>query len=251
VAGLLGIGAGSLFVERSFFQSFRDALMESLLHSPDGRVLTLSTLTGLSYTLLALGIALGTAVAVLLRKRRGEPVERPPLKERLLHNAWKPWQAGAVIGLLAVLAYPSSMASGRNYPLGVASGVIQTQWLLFNEGLVHRYQPDAAMDAGTKVVEWWEVLLVFSVVAGAWISGRLSSARFLRKSWDQLWVAFLGGALMRIGVALGFGCTIGHLLSGTALMSVGSIVFGASLMLSGWIATYLYLIGPSALKSRR
>jgi len=34
-------------------------------------------------------------------------------------SRWKPWQAGLAIGILAIAAYMSSSASGRNYPLGV------------------------------------------------------------------------------------------------------------------------------------
>jgi hypothetical protein len=135
--------------------------------------------------------------------------------------------------------------------------VTQIRWLLFDDGVVNisdredsAEHADREAEAGPlKKVEWWEVLLVISLLVGAWASGRLSGSRLLPKPFSQVATAFLGGILLVCGVALGFGCTIGHILSGWALQSAGSLVFGLSMLLGNWITTYLYLIGPQALRS--
>jgi hypothetical protein len=44
-------------------------------------------------------------------------------------------------------------------------------------------------------------------------------------------------------------CVIGHILSGIALLSMGSLLFAIATVLTSWATTYLYLIGPSALTS--
>jgi hypothetical protein len=59
-------------------------------------------------------------------------------------------------------------------------------------------------------------------------------------------MAFVGGLLVGAGLAFGFGCTIGHIMSGWALMSVGSLIFGVTLILSGWVTTYYYLRGAKS-----
>ncbi len=85
------------------------------------------------------------------------------------------------------------------------------------------------------------MVLVFSLFGGAWVSGRLSGSRLLPKPPEQTVVAFFGGILVGLGVAIGLGCNVGHVLSGWALMSVGSLIFGVSMILGNWVTTYLYL----------
>ncbi len=48
---------------------------------------------------------------------------------------------------------------------------------------------------------------------------------------------------MRNGAAMTGGCSIGNILSGWALMSLGNIVFGISVVLAAIATTYIYLIG--------
>jgi len=128
--------------------------------------------------------------------------------------------------------------------------VIQTELLLVEKDLIHIYERSAdpyegayAPHVSDRKVEWWEITLVFSLMAGAWVSGRLSGARLLPRPPEQTVTAFIGGLLLGAGAALGFGCTIGHVMSGWALMSVGSLIFGFSLILSAWVTTFFYLRG--------
>jgi hypothetical protein len=174
-----------------------------------------------------------------------------------LSRPWRPWQAGVAIGLLALPAYVSSAASGRNYPLGVTHGVLQASLLLTDASVQHVVGspaapagPQATSTSQTppprKQVVWWLVLLVTGLLAGAHLAGRLSGeARLLPKPPEQVLVAMIGGFLVGAGAALGTGCVIGNILSGWALMSVGMFLFGAAVILANWATTGLYLRGLS------
>jgi len=254
MAGLVGIPLGAFMVQSGPLLPVRYSLTTFVLKSRDGGTLTFSSLTGLAHWQLAVLFAVGTVLLLLVlarrkKKRGGTTPDQDGLAQRILARPWKHWQAGLVIGLLAPVAYLSSAACGRHYPLGLASGVIQTEMLLVERDLFHVYRTEdwlqsaAAADAVARghIVEWWEVVLVFSLFGGAWVSGRLSGARLLPKPPEQTVVAFFGGILMGLGVGIGFGCNIGHVLSGWALMSVGSLIFGVCMIFGNWVTTYLYL----------
>jgi hypothetical protein len=52
-----------------------------------------------------------------------------------------------------------------------------------------------------------------------------------------------GGFLVGAGAAIATGCVIGNILSGWALMSVGTVIFGVVTVLANWATTFLYLRG--------
>jgi hypothetical protein len=68
-------------------------------------------------------------------------------------------------------------------------------------------------------------------------------ARLLPKPPDQILWAILGGLLVGSGAAIGTGCVIGNILSGWAMMSVGTLLFGIVVILVNWLTTWLYLMG--------
>jgi hypothetical protein len=167
-----------------------------------------------------------------------------------LGRPWKAWQAGVAIGLLALPAYLSSAASGRNYPLGVTHGVLQASLLVTDAPLQHVVGPPSQPPAHAtplaprKKVVCWLVLLVGGLAVGAHLSGRMTgAARLLPKPPDEILIAALGGFLVGVGAALATGCVIGNILSGWALMSVGMLVFGVVTILANWLTTFLYLRG--------
>jgi hypothetical protein len=95
-----------------------------------------------------------------------------------------------------------------------------------------------------KKVSWWLIALVSSLVVGSWVSAKLSGeARLLPKPPGQVIIAFIGGLLVGTGAAIGTGCVIGNIVSGWALMSLGSVFFGVVVLLTNWVTTYFYLRG--------
>jgi len=280
MAALIGMPLGIGVVEYGPLNALHRSMMTHLVTSEKGGPVTLTTLTGLPFWVLAIGIAGATVAGVLVRRaRRPSPArdaQGHPVR-RLLTRSWKPWQAGLAIGLLAVPAYLSSAASGRNYPLGVTHGVLQAYELLTDNQIVHVWKPappaaltrpapppstspaPAATNAASspassgtspvplprpKPINWWLVSVVVGMVPGAWVAARLSGvARLLPRDPVKTVTAFFGGIMVGAGAAFATGCVVGNILSGWALMSVGMFVFGVMTILANWITTYIHLMG--------
>ena len=161
IAALLAMPFGIAMVDYGPLQGWSSQLKTMRIPAADGGPVTLSSLTGLPFWLLALVIAAVTAGAAILLKRRtsqGQPAGRagsdsPPSRSHALERSWKPWQAGIAIGLLVLPAYLSSAASGRNYPLGVTHGVLQAMLLATDSPLAHVVSPPAAVPSLAQEAE--------------------------------------------------------------------------------------------------
>jgi uncharacterized membrane protein YedE/YeeE len=261
VVALLTIPVGIALVEYGPLHDWFAGIKKVRVANADGTSVTLSSVTGLPFWLLAALFAAATIAVVVVRRvrRRSESGGKTPQEDRqpyALSRSWKPWQAGLAIGILSSLAYLSSAGSGRNYPLGVTHGVLQAEQLVMEQSLTHIYEktaastqtpppaPKAAEQARAKKIVWWLVLLVVSLMVGSFASARLSGqARLLPKPPDQILWAILGGFLVGTGAAIATGCVIGNILSGWALMSVGTILFGIVVIMANWLTTWLYLMG--------
>lgn len=265
MAGLIGIPLGVSAVKYGPLQGFTTYLKNFIVTDAGGGPVTLSSVTGLSYGVLAVIIGAVTLMAAWRihqnRKQKQTAVIKQdlPLMQRLVLRPWKPWQAGIAIGLLAVFAYMSSASSGRNYPLGVTGGVLYTHVLVTDAPLKHVYAPPAVAQpvkapvfegqaadapAPAKKVTWWLVLEIVALVVGAAFSARLSGkTQFLPRPPDQTLIAFIGGILLGTGAAIAGGCVVGNIMSGFALMSLGNMIFGITVVLAAWTTTYFYLMG--------
>jgi len=260
MAALTGMPLGIGMVEYGVLNAFHRSMMTHVVTSETGGPVTLTSMTGLPFWVLAIGIGAATVAGVLVRRARrpshARGAQGPPVR-RLLAGPWKPWQAGLAIGLLAVPAYLSSAASGRNYPLGVTHGVLQAYQAVTDNQVVHVWKP-APPAAATrpapppptppaprpKPINWWLVSVVIGMVPGAWVAARLSGvARLLPRNPVETVTAFFGGILVGAGAAFATGCVVGNILSGWALMSVGMVVFGVVTILANWVTTYIYLVG--------
>jgi hypothetical protein len=272
MVALLGIALGVSLVEYGPLSPINASLKQYVIKAAEGKPVTLSSMTGFSFGAIALFFAVVTILLALVlgrMKRVNQSLTKEPfsLKAKVLARTWRPWQAGLLIGILGSAAYLSSASSGRNYPLGVTHGVMHAQLLITDRNLVHVYkkmpppeaaqtkapekpenapsqQPAPAPNTGGKSVSWWLILLVSSLVAGSWVSGRLSGeTRLLPKPPEQVFIAFFGGLLVGTGAAFAGGCVIGNITSGWALMSVGTVLFGVVTVLANWATTYVYLMG--------
>jgi len=258
IVALVAMPFGIGMVEYGPLEPWLKQLKAMKVPAGDGGPVTLSSLTGLPFWLLAILIAGATLAAAVGHRRRsrsvqpeGSPAVDAPSSMFVLARSWKPWQAGIAIGLLALPAYLSSAASGRNYPLGVTHGVLQATLLVTDAPVRHVVaapavspSPGSPQEQPRKKVVWWLVLLVGGMMVGSHLSGRMSGqARLLPKPPGQVVVAILGGFLVGAGAALATGCVIGNILSGWALMSIGGVLFGVVTILANWGTTVLYLRG--------
>ena len=259
IVALLAMPFGIALVEYGPLEPWSKQLKAMSIPASDGGSLTLSSLTGAPFWLLALLIGAATVVGAILFNRRdraaqtdGAQSSRSPASVLWLTRSWKPWQAGIAIGLLALPAYLSSAASGRNYPLGVTHGVLHAALLVTDAPVRHVVAPqvskpngDTAMKAAPeKKVVWWLILLIGGLMVGAHVSGRMSGqTKLLPKPPEQVLVAIGGGFLVGVGATLATGCVIGNILSGLALMSVGAVLFAVVTIIANWTTTLVYLRG--------
>jgi len=264
IVALLGIPVGVMMVEFGPLHKLHTQLKQTVIKASDGSPVTLNGFLGLPFWLVAVIIASLTFLTITWYRSGHKKVIKTTTPsqltfEKIITKPWKPWAAGLAIGLLMIPAYLSSAASGRNYPLGVTHGVMQAELILVEQNLNHIYgkpsPPSSDQSSllveppkpGAKKVVWWLVALVTSLVLGSWTSARLSGqAKLLPKPPDELLIAIVGGVLVGIGAALATGCVVGNIMSGWALLSVGTILFGIVTMLTNWITTYFYMMGGNA-----
>lgn len=268
MAGLIGIPLGVAAIKYGALNELNSYLHQFTIKSADGGTVTLSSITGLPYWLLALSFGLITIFTAwrLRKKFRQDKAQKPgtvvkdedtTIMQRLVLKRWKPWQAGLAIGLLALVAYMSSASSGRNYPLGVTSGVVYTQKAVTDAPLDYIYAPKSVAppvkapvfeSQGTAQkspnVHLWLILEVIFLVIGANYSARLTGKlQFTSRPPEQTVTSFFGGILLGTGAAMAHGCIVGNIMSGVALMSVGSIFFALVVIPTAWLTTYFYLMG--------
>jgi uncharacterized protein len=282
MAALVAMPFGMASVAYGPLAGFNKMLGSYVINAPDGGPVTLSALTGLPYWLLAILLSGATLAAGIVWTKRSKHTgqgfvirdDQTSVAKRLFNGRWKPWHSGIAIGMLALMAYMSSAASGRNYPLGVTHGVlfsmtvltespIQSVWT--NKAPAQKVGPqragaDAGKTVGTpgpqqpkqpqaaphngRIVVWWLVGVVVFVVIGSYVSAKMRGNFHLRpKPPEETMVAFIGGLMVGAGAWLATACVIGHIFSGVALMSVGSILFAIAVILANWATTYAYLMG--------
>jgi uncharacterized membrane protein YedE/YeeE len=261
IVSLVGIPIGIALVEYGPLSKTNGILKTHVLKSSDGGPVTFSSLTGLPFWAVALILVLATLIIAVMKRSRSKSGVLPSngdgtsLMKKTMVKSWKPWIAGLLIGILGGAAYLSSAASGRNYPLGVTHGVLHAQLMVTDSNLNVGYEkpnPAASSSASSpaqaavsgKKVSLWLILIVVSLVAGGWVSARLSGqARFIAKPPEQIFVALIGSILTGAGAAIATGCVIGNIMSGVALASVGMVFFTIVTVLANWATTYLYLMG--------
>jgi len=196
----------------------------------DGATPTLAF--GAPYYVVALIIAVVALVVWVALSRRGKTAVKPEkvsLKEKIFKRGWGWLATGIVIGIIAIIAFPASAASGRNYPLGITGGYVATlNSFITGENFIN-----------------WEAILVLSAIVGAFIAARTSGEFKLRAPAPSVLIqAFFGGALMGFGAVVGGGCNIGHILSGVPQLSLGSILDGTFIVLGCWFMAYFLFIRP-------
>ncbi|MDO4901627.1 YeeE/YedE family protein [Actinomyces sp.] len=176
-------------------------------------------------------LLLAAGVALLVRRQRLLAASRPVtaqldarrtgLNHLLFERSWSPLATGVLVGLVAIIAWPTSWASGRHDGLGITTPSSNlVGWLVTGDG--------SRLD--------WGVLLVLGILIGSHLSARASgefrvrvpSATVIRRS-------IAGGLLMGVGAAWAGGCSIGNALVQTSLLSW-----------QGWTALVFQVLGVGA-----
>lgn len=195
----------------------------SWMTSWDTGLTTVPAALGISPWIFAIALAVFTGIMV----RRFMIREANSPKPARLNNrpAWKRplhvYNAAWMIGLLGVIAWPLSAASGRNGGLGITTPSAHTV--------------DFITTGDAKFMNWG-TLLVLGLLVGSFIAAKATGEFRIRVADAKTTVrAIFGGILMGVGAALAGGCTVGNGMVETSLFSF-----------QGWIALLFIALGVGA-----
>ncbi|MGV6989449.1 YeeE/YedE thiosulfate transporter family protein [Testudinibacter sp. P80/BLE/0925] len=162
-------------------------------------------------------------LAVLKAKKTG-------LAHILFEKRWHPFITATLVGLIALMAWPLSVATGRHFGLGItgpSSNIIQ--FLITGD---------------SKYINWG-VFLVLGILIGSFIAAKASNEfRFRVPDSTTLLRSAFGGTLMGIGATLAGGCSIGNGLVETAFFSWQGWLSLPLMILGTWFAAYFTIIRP-------
>lgn len=158
------------------------------------------------------------------------PKQRKGILYFLFEKRWHPFFTATLIGLIAILAWPLSAATGRVFGLGITTPSANIlQFLVLGDSSYIN----------------WGVFLVLGIIGGSFLAAKGSREfRFRMPSAKTAITNFLGGNLMGFGASLAGGCSIGNGLVMTAMMTWQGWIALLFMILGTWTASYFILIRP-------
>lgn len=172
-----------------------------------------------------------------IRELRKPKLALPKLKQKrkglahlLFEKRWHPFFTTILIGLIAILAWPLSEATGRNAGLGITTPSANiVQYLV----------------TGDDKILNWGVYLVLGIFVGSFIAAKASREfKFRAPDAKTSLSSFSGGILMGFGASLAGGCSIGNGLVQTAMMTWQGWVALTVMILGTWTASYFVYVRP-------
>lgn len=166
-------------------------------------------------------------------------------------RSWRPYVAGALVGVLAILsvAVSTQTLSSPKY-LGASTTFVRSAGMIEQS-----VAPDHVAGNGyyqrKKVRVDWQFMVLVGILIGAFAASRIDGS-FRGESSPPMWRdrfgpgvatraigAFLGGIVAMFGARLAGGCPSGHGLSGLMQMSVSGFVAMAGFFGAGVLVAHL------------
>ena len=163
--------------------------------------------------------------------------------------SWRPYIAGALVGLLAVLsAYVTTKQLGKPKYLGASTTFVRAAGLIEKAAAPEHVKENQYFQS-KKVKVDWQFMLVIGVLIGSFLAS-ISTKSFKVECTPPIWsdnfgtskpkralFAFLGGAIAMFGARMAGGCPSGHGLSGLMQLSVSGYIamagfFGAGIIMA-------------------
>lgn len=196
--------------------------------------------TGLSVWIFIIAFV-GIVVWVVIRELKKPKIAIPAMKQKrsglshlLLEKRWHPFFTAVLVGLIAILAWPLSEATGRMYGLGITTPSAN----------ILQYLVTSDMDFVN-----WGIFLVLGIFLGSFIAAKASREfRFRMPDAKTGITSFVGGNLMGFGASLAGGCSIGNGLVMTAMMTWQGWISLLFIILGTWTSSYFVFIRPYAKK---
>lgn len=160
--------------------------------------------------------------------------KRTGLAHKLFEKRWHPFFTASLVGLIALLAWPLSAASGRVFGLGITTPSAN----------ILRY-----LVSGDLALIDWGVFLVLGLLLGSFIAAKASREfRFRMPDAKTGITSFIGGNVMGFGASLAGGCSIGNGLVMTAMMTWQGWTSLLFIILGTWTASYFVFVRPNQIK---
>lgn len=179
-------------------------------------------------------------IVLVVRTLRKPKVAIPSMKPKrtglshlLFEKRWHPFFTAILVGLIALLAWPLSEATGRMSGLGITTPSANIlQYLVTGDD---------------KQFINWGVFLVLGIFLGSFIAAKGSREfRFRAPDAKTAVSSFVGGLLMGFGASWAGGCSIGNGLVMTAMMTWQGWVSLVFMILGTWTAAYFVYVRPRA-----
>lgn len=177
-------------------------------------------------------------MVLVIRQLRKPKVAIPSMKAKrkglnhlLFEKRWHPFFTAILVGLIALLAWPLSEATGRMSGLGITTPSANIlQYLVTGDS--------------DKYVNWG-MFLVLGILLGSFIAAKGSREfRFRAPDAKTAVSSFSGGILMGFGASWAGGCSIGNGLVMTAMMTWQGWVSLVFMILGTWTASYFVFVRP-------
>lgn len=182
-------------------------------------------------------LTLLTAMLVWRHLRRKAPripqprAQRQGLAHWLFEARWHPFISAVLIGIIALLAWPSSLAAGRVGGLGI-SGPSAQLFSLLTEGKTGFFG--------------WAGYLLTGIFAGALVAAWGSrELRFRFPGATVMAKSLAGGLMMGIGSGLAGGCMLGNTVVNTAWFSWQAWLFIPCIIFGSWLVSWFTIIRPA------
>jgi uncharacterized membrane protein YedE/YeeE len=161
-----------------------------------------------------------------------------PLWRAVFGRGWS-WQAtGAAVGLVAVLAWVTSISTGRMAGLGITSPTANLLRFV-------TVSPDP------KLLDWG-LFMILAIPLGGYVAARAAGEfRWRVPGPARLIQHMIGGLGMGFGATLARGCNVGNGLTAVSAFSLNGWVATAATILGTWLGAYLFLVLPARLASAR
>ncbi|MDK4214327.1 YeeE/YedE family protein [Staphylococcus warneri] len=199
-----------------------NASMADTLHIPNWILVILITLITLILVTKTLKKP-KVAVSKLKQKYSG-------VRHYLFERRYHPFVAAIAVGLIALLAWPMSSSTGRDYGLGITTPSANIVNFLIT--------------GNTQLIDWG-AFLVIGIFLGSYIAAK-GSKEFKWRLPDKKTIrnSAIGGILMGFGASVAGGCSIGNGLVETATMSWQGWIGLGSMILGVWFMSYFIFIKP-------
>jgi hypothetical protein len=164
-------------------------------------------------------------------------------------QSWRPYIAGALVGVLAILSVViSTQVLEKPKYLGASTTFVRSAGLI-EQAVAPDHVAENVYYQSKKVKVDWQMMVLAGILIGAFAASRMDGSfkaegtpplwrdRFGHKVSTRAIGAFLGGIVAMFGARMAGGCPSGHGLSGLMQMSVSGFIamagfFGAGIIVA-------------------